>query len=165
MNKTAHITLKRATLSALLAAGTMIAGIGIAGATTRGSEPAGLSSASRTAFDHGADHKRAVGDVTAVSATSITIQDKNGNSTTFTINASTTVIKGGHTTGTVADLAVGEKVLIQASSTSATTVATATSIFIVPGKNHGTDTGTGAGAGSGITRTTVPTTTPTIPQG
>jgi hypothetical protein len=66
------------------------------------------------------------GVVTAISATSITVQSISGTSTTYTINSATTFSEGQKTV-TASSVVVGERVGIQVSSTSATT---ATSIDV-----------------------------------
>lgn len=127
---------KRTSVSAVVALGALATGVGIAGATTHSSPKASTSTTVSSAAQPFAKHGRGStgsingpgmmgrhgGKVTAVSATSITVSSPSGTSTTYAIDASTKVFKD-RVAATVSDLAVGERVGIQASSTSATTAA------------------------------------------
>lgn len=63
------------------------------------------------------------GSVTAVSATSITVQDQRTATTkTYTISSATTITNNG-ATATIADIKVGDQVIVQADSASTTTAA------------------------------------------
>ena len=62
------------------------------------------------------------GIVTALSGTSITVKDRSGSSSTFTIDASTKVTKE-RSSASVSDLALGELVMISPSTSSTTTAA------------------------------------------
>lgn len=59
------------------------------------------------------------GVVTAVSSSSITVQGRHGTSSTFSIDATTSVMAG-RVTGAISELAVGERVGIEPSSTAST---------------------------------------------
>jgi len=122
---------KRVGVSTIVAAGALVTGVGIAGA----SSPAAHKSSStvtvplsKSSAKHGRSSmvpgavRRPGGTVTLVSASSITVKDPQGTSSTFTIDASTKVTKD-RATATLADLAVGEHVRIIPSSSSATTAA------------------------------------------
>jgi hypothetical protein len=81
-----------------------------------------------------------IGDVTAISASSITISNNfSGSSQTFSISGSTTFTNDG-TSATVSDIQTGDRVLIRTSSSSS---ATATAIDINPSFGGG-----GQGQGS-----------------
>ena len=83
------------------------------------------------------------GQVTAVSSSSITLQNTRTNaSTTYTINSSTTITDSGQTVG-VSDIQTGDTVLIRVASTGSTT---ATSILVNPSFGGG---GFGGGGGGG----------------
>jgi hypothetical protein len=68
------------------------------------------------------------GDVSAISATSITVTDPGGTATTYAIDDATTVTKSGQS-ATVSDIAVGDNVRIGVSTSDATLAST---IDIVP---------------------------------
>jgi hypothetical protein len=68
------------------------------------------------------------GDVTAISATSITVTDPSGTASTYDIGTATTVTKNGQSAA-LADIAVGESVHISVSTADATLAST---IDIVP---------------------------------
>jgi hypothetical protein len=82
-----------------------------------------------------------IGDVTAISPTSITIQDSFDNSTkTFSITSTTTVTNGSQT-GAISDIQTGQRALVRTSSTTSTQ---ATAIDINPsfGGGQGGNSGT-----------------------
>lgn len=125
---------KRTGVSALIALGALATGAGIAGAATHSAarstaQKAVVSPESRSGHGHGQGSNFADGPgmmrdpgglVTAVSSTSITVQDLQGTSTTYTIDSFTKVTKE-RQTAAAADLAVGEHVRILTSTSSATT--------------------------------------------
>jgi hypothetical protein len=87
-----------------------------------------------------------IGDVTAVSSSSITIQNNfSGSSETFSITSSTTYTNAGQTGASVSDIQTGDRVLIRTSSSSSTQ---ATEIDINPSFGGG-----GAGGSSGSSST------------
>jgi hypothetical protein len=100
--------------------------------------------------------------VTAVSATSVTVQGFNGTVTTFVVTPTTTFVEGGVAT-TAATLVVGDRVEVSALSTSATTAA---KIDIDLARFFGTVTGVGTGTitisdGHGFSRVIVVASTTT----
>ncbi len=113
--------LKRFGASLALATGLVAGGAAIASAST--------SSAAHTATHHARHHglpgphwhdgPGAFGQITALSATSITVSGPDSHSATFSINSSTTVRKG-HAAGAVSDLATGENVAVVPSTSDAT---------------------------------------------
>ncbi len=123
-------SLTLASLGAILVAG--IAGNEIAGASPEHHSSIGIRSqgdggawfnfAGRGMFghDHQFGHFGVHGQVTAVSATSLTIQDEHGTPVVLTITPTTTFMVGS-TTATAAALAVGERVQVQVSPTAPTT--------------------------------------------
>jgi hypothetical protein len=117
------MTTKRLAATAAMGVGLVAGGAGIASAASTTSTPpathAGAASPGPRAMDP-ADC--AGGVITAVSATSITVQSLSGASTTYAINSATTFNEGS-TTITTSDLAVGGHVMVQASASSATTAA------------------------------------------
>jgi hypothetical protein len=124
--------IKRAGLSTVIAVAALATGAGIAGASTHApSNDSSSSSAdghssrdsrsARSAFAGGHQQHRAPGGiVTAVSSTSLTVQDRAGKSMTFTLNSSTAVNRE-RTTAALVDLAVGEHVRIVPSAPGSTT--------------------------------------------
>jgi hypothetical protein len=133
--------LKRGSLSAVVVISVLATGVGlsgIAGASTHtptkahsaGAVPltgplAGTSGSARDdgpGGDPGIGGPGIGGTVTAVSATSVTVEDRSGTATNYTIDSSTTFLKGPSTV-TAADLKVGEKVRIRPTTTGATTAA------------------------------------------
>ena len=84
---------------------------------------------------HGGD----IGQVTAVSSSSITVSNqRTGTDKTYTIDANTTVLNNGQT-GSVSDIKTGDTVIVEVSSTSSTT---ATRIVLNPAMSlNGADSG------------------------
>jgi hypothetical protein len=126
-------SIKRVGLSTAIAVGALATGAGIAGASTHTSSKVASSSwsidgrssrdsrMSRGAFVGGNhQHRGPGGVVTAVTAASLTVQDRAGKSTTFTLDPSTTVTRE-RTAATLADLAVGEHVRVVPSAPGSTT--------------------------------------------
>ena len=128
--------LKRGSLSAVVVISVLATGVGlsgIAGASTptptkahsAGAVPltGPLAGTSGLARDDGPGGGPGIGGtVTAVSATSVTVEDRSGTTTSYTIGSSTTFLKGPSTV-TAADLKVGEQVRIRPTTTGATTAA------------------------------------------
>jgi hypothetical protein len=125
---------KRVGVSTIVAAGVIVTGVGIAGASSPAVHKASITKASnvvtplsstsvKQARSSTTGMMRAPGGlVTAVSAGSITVRGLQGTSSTYTIDSSTKVTKD-RLTATVAELAVGEHVRVITSSTSSTTAA------------------------------------------
>lgn len=126
---------KRIGVSTIVAAGVIVTGVGIAGASSPANHKASSTKASTVATPLSSTSAKQArssttigtmrapgGLVTAVSAGSITVQSFQGTSSTYTIDSSTKVTKD-RLTATLADLAVGEHVRVVASSTSSTTAA------------------------------------------
>jgi hypothetical protein len=129
---------KRTGVSVVVALGALATGVGIAGASTHTvAKASGAATSSvTTSLSHPGDRQargsgmlggpgmmRGLGGlVTAVTSSSITVQDLKGASATYAIDSATTVLKD-RQSATAADLAVGEHVRIIASSSSATTAA------------------------------------------
>jgi hypothetical protein len=120
-------TLRHAGVSSAIAIGVVATGVGVANASTH-------ATSARTSTSATANAKRIHpssmpttpgapcgigGDVSAVSTTSITITDLRGTTSTYAINASTTVTKNGQS-ATVADIVNGDNVHIALSSTDPT---------------------------------------------
>lgn len=117
---------RQASISAIVALGAIVTGIGIAGASTNAphhdaSAPTGHDSAPTPGSDHGrwGAVRGPGGTVTAVSATSITLKDRAGMSETFSIDASTSVTKD-RSTSTLSALAPGDQVRIVPSAPGST---------------------------------------------
>jgi hypothetical protein len=123
---TKYQTVRKVGLSAAVAVGAVAAGAGVASATTHHSTRATTHVATRTSKAARAAEPRDAhgveGVVSAVTSSSITIKDPSGSTTTYAIDSSTTVSKD-RSTASAADLAVGERVRIAPSSSSATTAA------------------------------------------
>ncbi|MHB1209464.1 MAG: DUF5666 domain-containing protein [Acidimicrobiales bacterium] len=109
---------KQAGISAVVAVGALVTGIGIAGASTithhhEAAAPISKDSAPSTGAT--GDTWRALrapgGTITALSATSVTFTDRSGTSKTFSIDSSTTVTKD-RSPSSESALAVGEQVRI-----------------------------------------------------
>jgi hypothetical protein len=129
--------LRRGSLSAVVVISVLATGVGIsgiAGASTHtptkahsaGAVPltGPLAGTSGSARDVGPGRGEGIGGtVTAVSATSVTVEDRSGTTTSYAIDSSTTFVKGPSTV-TAADLKVGEQVRIRPTTTGATTAAT-----------------------------------------
>lgn len=79
----------------------------------------------------------AIGSVTAISTTSISVNDqRSGTTKTYSITSSTTITKAG-AAATTADIAVGDTVMVRASSSTSTT---ATTIIVDPQLGAGQST-------------------------
>lgn len=122
---------KRVGVSTIVAAGALVTGVGIAGASGQATHKATSTVAAPLArtsakAGHGSSLPGMMrgpgGSITAVSANSITVKDPRGTSSTFSIDSSTKVAKD-RVAATAADLAIGEHVRIIPSSTSSTTAA------------------------------------------
>jgi Domain of unknown function (DUF5666) len=86
-----------------------------------------------------------IGNVTAVSSNSITVQNTtSGSSQTFTVTSSTTITDNGQTTS-ISDIQTGDTVLVRTSSSSSTT---ATSIIVNPSFGGGYGSGGSNGSSS-----------------
>jgi hypothetical protein len=117
-----RMTTKRIAASAAMGVGLVAGGAGIASAasTTTTLPPAqGATQSPPRAMDPG---DFAVGVITALSATSITVQNLSGTTTTYATDSDTTFSEG-PTTIASSELAVGEHVMIHVSSADATTAA------------------------------------------
>jgi hypothetical protein len=126
--------MKRAGLSTAIAVGALVTGAGIAGASTHTSSkdaaPSFSAADGRSSTDSRSakggpvgghrGHRGPGGVVTAVTGTTLTVQDRAGNSTAFTIDSSTAVTRE-RAAATLADLAVGENVRIVPSAPGSTT--------------------------------------------
>ncbi len=136
MYRTTKKVVQRGSLSVVVALGALATGIGVAGASTHSphatgkSHSTGLFTSNKRASDK-SHHDGGFGQVqgvrgliTAVSASSITIQGKGGTPATYTIDGTTTVTIGG-ATSSAASLTVGERVLI-----TSTTAGIAASIVV-----------------------------------
>ena len=117
----------RAGLSAALAVGALATGVGVASVAS--ASPHHSSKASASSHQANAARLRAGafapgdrGVVSDVTSSAITITDRSGASTTFTIDGSTSVTKD-RSAATTASLAAGERVRITPSTTSASTAA------------------------------------------
>ncbi|MBW4077911.1 MAG: hypothetical protein HIU84_05240 [Acidobacteria bacterium] len=165
-------SLTLASLSAVLVAG--IAGVEVAGASPEHhSTGAHAQGSVGTWFnlkghgEHGRDHQHGHfdvhGQITAVSATSLTVQGEHGSPVVLTITPTTTFMVGS-STATASALAVGERVLVQVSPTAPNT---ATQITVAaPKAVHGQITAVSATSltvqgehGSPVVLTITPTTT------
>ena len=126
---------KRIGVSTVVATGILATGVGIAGASGRSAHevsgaktststvPLAHTSAEGSRSSSAPGMMRGLGgSITALSASSITVQDGRGTSSSYTIDSSTKVTKD-RMAATYADLAVGEHVRIIASTTSPTTAA------------------------------------------
>ncbi|MDE3082979.1 MAG: hypothetical protein KGJ39_06130 [Acidobacteriota bacterium] len=117
----AGLSVGAALTASVLALTLVAAGIGAAGAAPRAQEHA------RTHHSHDAQGLR--GRVTAVTSTLLTISN-DGQSTSFTLNASTAFVKNGLAIP-ASDITVGSKVLVTLSSTTTTTPPTASSVALL----------------------------------
>ncbi len=135
MNKvTRKRTLQRASVTSAIALGVVVTGVGVASASTHATTPRQHTSVTAKPERHpaaamtpGAPCGLGV-DVTAISATSLTVSDPSGTSTTYAINAATSVTKHGQS-ATLNDVVVGDSVHVTVSPTDSTL---ASSIDIVP---------------------------------
>ncbi len=105
-------------LAGALAAGGVVAGIGVAGAATHAERTHGSNRASSFAKDPQGpcEGVRAGGQISALSATSLTVKNLAGTETTYTLNSSTVVTKD-RASASLSDLAVGERVHVIISPT------------------------------------------------
>jgi len=127
---------KRAGVSAALAIGAVAGGAAVAGASTHhASAKAPSARSQRDGWGTAPQGKFAGGQVTALTSTSITVQNPGG-STTYTIGSGTTVTKD-DVAASFADLAVGQHVDIVVATTSATTAATIDIDTRPPARGHG----------------------------
>lgn len=112
---------KRTGLSAIVALGALVTGVGVAGATTHTITTHSVVATPHSRTEHhGPVAMRGLGGkIIALSATSVTIQNLSGASNSYTIDASTTVTLDDRTV-TLANLAVGELVWIETNSANAT---------------------------------------------
>jgi hypothetical protein len=119
MNANKKMAFKRAAATTALGVGLVAGGAGIASAAS--THTAHDATTTTTPSPPGAG-SFAGGVVTAVTDTSITVRDMSGTSTTYSITSATTFSEG-PTTITVSQLAVGQRVGIQLSSSSSTVAA------------------------------------------
>ncbi|MBW4077860.1 MAG: hypothetical protein HIU84_04980 [Acidobacteria bacterium] len=117
---------KQAGITAIVAVGALVTGIGIAGASTNthhrdATAPTTRDSAPSTGATRGdwRGPRPPGGTITSVSATSVTFTDRSGTSTTFSIDPSTTVTKD-RSPSSQSALAVGEQVRILPSAPGST---------------------------------------------
>ncbi len=117
---------KQASISAVVALGALVTGIGIAGASTNAphhdtTAPSGRDSVPAPGSDHGrwGGVRGPGGTVTAISSTLITLKDRAGTTETFSIDASTSVTKD-RSASTLSALAPGDQVRIMPSAPGST---------------------------------------------
>lgn len=139
--------MKRAGLSTAIAVGALATGAGIAGASThtssRDAAPSFSAADGRSSTDSRSamgglvgghrGHRGPGGVVTAVTGTTLTVQDRAGNSTAFTINSSTVVTRE-RAAATLADLTVGENVRIVPSAPGSTASSVEIELANIAGK-------------------------------
>jgi hypothetical protein len=120
MYRTEGRMLRKMGASTALAVGLIAGGIGIASAATSSATPASATVATAPMADGppGFHGEGAGGVVTAVTSSSLTVSHPDGTSSTFGLTSATTVQKAG-ASAAVSDLAVGERVDIRPSETSA----------------------------------------------
>lgn len=129
-------TLKHASITSAIALGLAATGVGVASASTHATPARGLTSVTANAKgNHSSSTSMPPGvpggiggDVSAVTDSSITVTDRNGTSSTYGVDSSTTITKGAQS-ATLADIAVGDSVHIRVRSTDSTL---ASAIDIVP---------------------------------
>jgi hypothetical protein len=129
-------TLQHASITSAIAIGVVATGVGVASASTHGATPRAATSVTANAKrNHSSSMPMAPGvpcgiggDVSAITATSITVTGPAGTSSTYSVNSSTTVTKNGQSAA-IGDIAVGDNVHIMLSATDATL---ASGIDIVP---------------------------------
>ena len=141
MNKKTKTAAKRAAATAALGVGLVTGGAALASATTHGASESSrdastTATATATPAPPGNPADMAGGVVTAISASSITVRDLSGTSTTYTLTSATT-FSDGPTTVDASAVSVGEHVVVELSSTDATT---ATSVNVMPAMLMGTVT-------------------------
>lgn len=131
--KNDHKVGRRVGVSTVVAIGALATGIGVAGATS-GTVPSTAKTPTTIVQGRHTWDRAPVGDlgvvgtITALSASSITVQDPGGTLSTFTLTGSTVVRKDG-AGSTIASLAVGENVAVMVAATGSTAAAT---IVVVP---------------------------------
>lgn len=126
------------------AVGGFVAGmqVGKTSASSLAAGPGGQSQTTGGPGGMGGRRMGAMGTVTAVDASSISIKDQmQGTTSTYAITDSTTVTDNGES-ATVSDIAVGDQVMIRTASessddSSSTTTQTATSIMLNPSFGNG----------------------------
>jgi hypothetical protein len=119
MNMNKKMAFKRAAATTALGVGLVAGGVGVASAASTHTAHDATTTTSPSPPGAG---NFAGGTVTAVSDTSITVKDMSGTSTSYAITSATTFSEG-PTTITESQLAVGQHVGIQLSSSSSTTAA------------------------------------------
>lgn len=124
MNQQRKTAAKRVVATTALGIGLVAGGAGLASAATHDS----TETATATPAPPGAPTTMAGGVVTAISDSSITVEDLSGTSTTYAITSSTTFSEGAATIE-LSQVTVGEHVSIQVSSSDATT---ATGVNVMP---------------------------------
>jgi hypothetical protein len=117
MNMNKKMAFKRAAATTALGVGLVAGGVGVASAASTHTAHDATTTTSPSPPGAG---NFAGGTVTAVTDTSITVEDISGTSTTYAITSATTFSEGS-TTITESQLAVGQHVGIQLSSSSSTT--------------------------------------------
>jgi hypothetical protein len=118
-----RMSTKRVAAAAAMGVGLVAGGAGIAAATSTTTAPPAAQAGTQNPGPRAMDPAhRPGGTITAVSATSITVESLSDTSNTYAIDSATTFSEG-PTTIPASDLAVGEHVMVQASATSATTAA------------------------------------------
>ena len=118
---------RQASISTVVALGALVTGVGIAGASPSTHHRVGTVLTSKdvvttTAPIPGGErgHRPPGGTVTAVTSTSITLSDPSGTTSTFAVDASTTVSKE-RTASTLAAVAVGDEVRVIPTAPGSTT--------------------------------------------
>ena len=129
---------KRFGVSTVVAIGALATGIGVAGAASTTGSSAATTPTTLAGARHAWDHAPvgdlgAVGTVTAVNATSITVTDPSGTLSTYALTGSTVIRKDG-SVATVSALAAGENVAIMVAATGSTT---ATTVVVIPARHAG----------------------------
>lgn len=128
--------LQHASISSAIALGVVATDVGVASASTRATTARALTSVAANAKGN---HSSSTpmppgvpggigGDVSAITATSITITDPRGTSSTYDVTTATTITKN-EQSATLADIVIGDNVHIALSSTDPTLAST---IDIVP---------------------------------
>lgn len=111
--------MRRLAASAAMGVGLAAGGVGIASASTH---PTSVAHSTTATPPSSSTSQCAGGTVISFTASSLTVKQPDGTSTTYTITSSTT-FKEGEATVSAAALAAGEHVAVQVSSSSATTAA------------------------------------------
>ncbi len=131
MNKNTRTTAKRAAATAALGLGLVAGGAGLASATTHSAGESArdaTTATTATPAPPGSPPDMAGGVVTAITASSITVKDLSGMSTTYAITSATTFAEG-PTAIDSSQVIVGEHVAVATSSSDTTT---ATSVNVMP---------------------------------